>query len=52
MNRHAAKAQMESDDVAAVNVLSTGESDMSDRNTKMDDLIIFAPGYSDQMSTS
>lgn len=37
-NKNAERAQIESEDVAAVSVLSTGESDMSARNIKMDDL--------------
>ena|ERR1700722_17983297 len=43
MNKKADRAQMESDDVAAVNVLSTGERDNSARNIRMDDLNVFTP---------
>ena len=43
INKHAVRAQIESDDVAAVNVLNTGESDIRDRNTRIDDLTVFAP---------
>jgi hypothetical protein len=38
MNKHADKAQIESEDVAAVRVLRTGDSDNKARNTKIDDL--------------
>ena len=37
IKRIAAKAQIESEDVAAVSVRNTGESDMSARNIIMDD---------------
>jgi len=37
-NRKAESAQMESEDVAAVNVLSTGDKDIRARNIIMDDL--------------
>jgi hypothetical protein len=47
MNKKADRAQMESDDVAAVNVLSTGERDNSARNIRMDDLNVFTPAQQD-----
>lgn len=37
MNRMAERAQIESDDVAAVNVRSTGDSDINPRNIKIED---------------
>jgi hypothetical protein len=43
MNRKADRAQIESEDVAAVNVLSTGDRDSRARNTKIDDLNVFIP---------
>ena len=42
MNRHAASAQIESEDVDAVSVFITGDRDSSARNAKMDDLTVFA----------
>lgn len=44
MNRQADMAQMESDDVAAVSVRSTGDTDMRAKNTNIEDLTTFAPG--------
>lgn len=41
MNKEAARAQMESDEVAAVRVLKTGDKDMSTRNIMIDDFITF-----------
>lgn len=41
MNKEAARAQMESDEVAAVSVLRTGDKDMSTRNIMIDDFITF-----------
>ena len=38
MNRIAERAHIESEEVAAVSVLSTGESDTRARKTRMDDL--------------
>ena len=49
MNKEAARAQMESDEVAAVSVLKTGDKDMSTRNIMIDDFITFRsanPGLS------
>ena len=43
MNKHAESAQIESEDVAAVRVRSTGESAIKAKNTKSEDLIAFAP---------
>ena len=43
INKIADKAQMESEDVAAVNVLKTGESDISARNINIDDLRVLTP---------
>jgi hypothetical protein len=42
MNRHAAIAQIESEDVDAVSVFITGDKDSSARNTNIDDLTVFA----------
>jgi hypothetical protein len=42
MNRHAASAQIESEDVDAVNVFITGDNDNSARNANIDDLTVFA----------
>ena len=42
MNRHAASAQIESEDVDAVSVFITGVKDSSVRNANIDDLNIFA----------
>jgi hypothetical protein len=42
-NRKADNAQIESEDVAAVNVLSTGDNDMRARNIKMDDFKALRP---------
>lgn len=39
MNNAAARAQIESEDVAAVKVRKTGDSDMSTRNIIIDDFI-------------
>ena len=44
MNRQADRAQMESDEVAAVSVRSTGDTDMRAKNTSIEDLTTFAPG--------
>lgn len=43
MKRHADNAQIESEDVAAVRVFRTGESDMSARKTRMDVFSALAP---------
>jgi len=43
MKRNADKAQMESDEVAAVKVFSTGDNAMRARKTKMDDLSVLVP---------
>jgi hypothetical protein len=43
MNRKAESAQIESEDVAAVNVLNTGDKDSKARNIKIDDLNVFIP---------
>lgn len=43
MNKHADRAQMESDDVAALKVFSTGDNAMRARNTKIDDLSALVP---------
>ena len=45
INKQAASAHIESDDVAAVNVLKTGERPKSARKTRIDDFIVFAPSY-------
>jgi hypothetical protein len=42
INRHADKAQIESEEVAAVRVFRTGDSESKARNTKMDDLSVLA----------
>jgi hypothetical protein len=42
MNRHAESAHIESEEVAAVSVFKTGESDNRARNTKIDDLSVLA----------
>ena len=42
MNRHAASAQIESEDVDAVSVFITGDKDSSARNANIDDLTAFA----------
>jgi hypothetical protein len=44
MNRHAASAQIESEDVDAVSVFITGDRDNSARNANIDDLTVFASG--------
>ena len=41
MNRHAASAQIESEDVDAVSVFITGDKDNSARNANIDDLTVF-----------
>jgi hypothetical protein len=43
MNRNTDTGQMESEDVAAVNVLSRGERDSRARNIKIEDLKDFTP---------
>ena len=43
-NRHAARAQIESEDVDAVNVFITGDKDNSARNANMEDFTVFASG--------
>lgn len=43
MNRDADRAQIESEEVAAVNVRRTGDRDMSARNVNIDDLRILTP---------
>jgi|ERR1700691_5496501 hypothetical protein len=45
MKRHADKAQMESDDVAALKVFSTGDNAIRARKTKIDDLSVFVPAH-------
>ena len=42
-NRHAESAQMESDEVADVNVRSTGDRASRARKIRIDDLTVFAP---------
>ena len=42
MNRHAAIAHIESEDVDAVSVFITGDKDNSARNANTDDLTVFA----------
>ena len=42
MNRHAARAQIESEEVDAVSVFITGDKDNSARNANIDDLTVFA----------
>ena len=42
MNRHAASAQIESEDVDAVSVFITGDKDSSARNANMEDFTVFA----------
>ena len=42
MNRHAASAQIESEDVDAVSVFITGDKDNSARNANIDDFTVFA----------
>jgi len=42
INRHAASAQIESEDVDAVSVFITGDKDNSARNANIDDLTVFA----------
>jgi hypothetical protein len=44
MNREAARAHMESDEVAAVKVRKTGDRDMRTRNIMIDDFITFRSG--------
>lgn len=43
MKRKAESAQIESEDVAAVNVLNTGDKDSKARNINIDDLNVFMP---------
>lgn len=43
MNKIAERAHIESEDVAAVNVLNTGESDISARKISMDDFNALRP---------
>ena len=43
INKHAAKAQMESDEVEADNVRSTGDKDSKARKTKIDDFSVLDP---------
>lgn len=43
LNRHAANAQIESDEVAAVKVRRMGDSPINARKTRMADLIVFVP---------
>ena len=43
MNNDADNAQIESEDVAAVNVLKTGDNDNKAKNTKIEDLAVLAP---------
>lgn len=43
INRQADMAQMESDEVAADSVCSTGDTDMRAKNTNIEDLTTFAP---------
>jgi hypothetical protein len=43
MNKKAESAQMESEDVAAVSVRNTGESDINERKINIDDLSILMP---------
>jgi hypothetical protein len=50
MNSEADRAQIESDEVAAVSVLSMGERANSARKTRMEDLIALAPGGKGYMS--
>jgi hypothetical protein len=45
-NRKADNAQMESEDVAAVNVLNTGDNDIRARNIKIDDFRALRPSPS------
>ena len=49
MNKQAASAHIESDDVAAVNVLNTGERPKSAKKTKIDDFTTLAPARENQM---
>ena len=49
MNKQAASAHIESDDVAAVNVLNTGERPKSAKKTKIDDFTTLAPAREDQI---
>lgn len=42
MNRHAASAQIESEDVEAVSVFMTGDKDSRVRNANMEDFTVFA----------
>jgi hypothetical protein len=42
MNRHAASAQIESEDVDAVSVFITGDKDNSARNANIEDFTVFA----------
>lgn len=46
MNKQAERAQIESDEVAALKVLSTGDSAMRARNTRRDDFRVLVPGQS------
>jgi hypothetical protein len=43
VNRQAERAHMESEEVAAVNVLKTGVSDIKARNISMEDFSVFTP---------
>ena len=43
INKRADKAQIESEDVAAVNVFKTGERDISARKINIDDFVVFTP---------
>ena len=45
MNKEADSAQMESEEVAAVRVLSTGDNDIRARNTRMEAFSVFAPTW-------
>ena len=43
MNKHADRAQIESEDVAAVRVFRTGDNDIRARKTRMEAFTVFAP---------
>jgi hypothetical protein len=45
MNKKAERAQIESEDVAAVSVRKTGESDTSARNINIDDFSVLIPTW-------
>ena len=44
MNRHADRAQIESEDVAALRVFNTGDKDIKERNIRIDDFRCLTPG--------